>query len=84
MFPDAASTLFFILFFIVVVVSIVLTIVRVFRSGGRGMWPASPQDQPTVKEREIIREIVKVRCPYCGGLHDEKEDKCPHCGGKAS
>ena len=28
------------------------------------------------------REIVKIRCPYCHGLHDESYDKCPHCGGK--
>ncbi|MDH5418844.1 MAG: hypothetical protein OEY47_00120 [Candidatus Bathyarchaeota archaeon] len=35
-----------------------------------------------VKEREIIREIVKIRCPYCNNLYDEKYDKCPHCGGK--
>jgi len=30
----------------------------------------------------IIREVVKVRCPYCGALYDEVKDKCPYCGGK--
>ena len=34
-----------------------------------------------VKEREIIREIVKVRCPFCHNLYNESYDKCPHCGG---
>lgn len=29
----------------------------------------------------IIREIVKLRCPYCGGLYDEVKDRCPYCGG---
>ena len=30
----------------------------------------------------IIREVVKIRCPYCGGLYDEVRDRCPYCGGK--
>ena len=38
---------------------------------------------PSVAERTIvIREIVKIRCPYCGGLYDEVKDRCPYCGGK--
>jgi len=34
-----------------------------------------------VKEREIIKEIVKIRCPFCQNLYNELYDKCPHCGG---
>ena len=30
----------------------------------------------------IIKEIVKIRCSYCGGLYDESNDRCPYCGGK--
>jgi hypothetical protein len=26
------------------------------------------------------KEIVKIRCPYCGNLYDGSLDKCPHCG----
>jgi hypothetical protein len=38
--------------------------------------------QPIImKEREVIREIVKVRCGHCGNLYDERDNKCPHCGG---
>jgi len=38
---------------------------------------------PSVAERTIIvREVVKIRCPYCGGLYDEVKDRCPYCGGK--
>jgi len=40
------------------------------------------ESQPIVKEKEIIREIVKMRCPYCGNVYDETLDKCPHCGAK--
>lgn len=80
MFPDAVFGLFFILFLIAFVISIILTVVRAIRSSQSGMWPTTPQNQPTIKEREIIREIIKIRCPYCGNLYDETADKCPNCG----
>ena len=34
-----------------------------------------------VREREIVREIVKIRCQFCGNLYDESTDRCPYCGG---
>ena len=39
---------------------------------------------PPISERVIIkeREIVKVRCPYCGTLADVTLNKCPNCGAK--
>jgi DNA-directed RNA polymerase subunit RPC12/RpoP len=33
-------------------------------------------------QKEIIREVVKIRCPYCGNIYDEDQDKCPYCGAK--
>ena len=42
----------------------------------------SRKEEPSVAEKVvIIREIVKIRCPYCGALYDEVKDRCPHCGG---
>jgi hypothetical protein len=45
--------------------------------------PVQAQTQ-TVKEvyreKEILREIVKIRCRYCGRLYEERLDRCPHCG----
>ncbi len=38
---------------------------------------------PVTREREIIKEIVKIRCRYCGKLYDERLDGCPHCGASA-
>jgi RNA polymerase subunit RPABC4/transcription elongation factor Spt4 len=32
------------------------------------------------KEKEIIREIVKVPCDYCGSLVDVTSEHCPGCG----
>lgn len=44
--------------------------------------PAPQNAQPImIKEREVIREIVKVRCRHCGNLYDERDNKCLHCGG---
>jgi len=39
-------------------------------------------EESTTREVLIQREIVKIRCHYCGNLFDERLDKCPHCGGK--
>jgi len=41
---------------------------------------SSEKQEKVVKEREVIREIVKIRCPYCHKLYDESQDKCPNCG----
>jgi rubrerythrin len=81
MFPDPMFEVFFVFFFIIVAVSIIFSILRAIRSSGRDVLTTTPVNQQTVKETEIIREIVKIRCSYCGNLYDETEDKCPHCGG---
>jgi len=82
MFPDPFFMTVFILTMIIVVISFIAGIIRFFKSTGNGMNETAGYNQPVVKEREIIREIVKIRCPYCGNTYDEKEDTCPYCGGK--
>jgi hypothetical protein len=42
--------------------------------------PAQQPVQIVYKEKETIREIVKVRCEYCGTLIDVTSLKCPSCG----
>ena len=33
------------------------------------------------KEQDVvIKEVIKVRCPYCGGLMNEHDEVCPVCG----
>lgn len=34
------------------------------------------------KEKGVVREIIKVRCPYCGNLYDETLEKCSTCGAR--
>ncbi|MBN2724594.1 MAG: hypothetical protein JXR95_11035 [Deltaproteobacteria bacterium] len=32
-------------------------------------------------EKIIVKEIVKLQCPYCQSLVENTESKCPQCGG---
>ena len=40
----------------------------------------SPSESQVIKEKEIIKEVVKIKCPYCGALVDQGVDRCPNCG----
>jgi len=85
MIPPFFETMFwaiFILSLIFTVLFFVVFIIRTIKAGGKFQEEATSEIQPIVKEKEIIREIVKIRCPYCGNLYDEKLDTCPYCGGK--
>jgi hypothetical protein len=41
-----------------------------------------PENAPQVvyKEREVIREVVKIPCRFCGTLNDQLSMKCAGCG----
>ncbi len=43
---------------------------------------AAPADSTQVvyHEREVIREVVKIPCRYCGTLNDQLSVKCSGCG----
>ncbi len=36
----------------------------------------------TVKEKEIIKEVVMVPCQYCGGLIPQTSQFCSNCGAR--
>jgi hypothetical protein len=36
---------------------------------------------PQREVKETIKEIVKVKCPYCGMLVESTLSECPNCGG---
>ena len=44
-------------------------------------FPQNILPQQTIKEKIVVREIVKIKCRYCGNLYDHTSDRCPHCGG---
>lgn len=72
-------TLVFVAVLIISLLSVIISFVRLLRKP-HGTRPV--ERTSVVKEREIIREIIKIRCPYCNNLYDERYDNCPHCGGK--
>ncbi len=41
---------------------------------------AAGDTKEIVHEKEIIKEIVKVPCKYCGTLVENTSERCPNCG----
>ena len=46
--------------------------------GAMGGFEKKPD--PTSTHTEVLREIVKVRCKYCGALNLETSQNCSNCG----
>jgi len=79
---DGFSFMFSLVFFLVFIFIILSVIISFYRLLRKPTQTQPEEPAAIVREREIIKEIVKIRCPYCNNLYDEKYDKCPHCGGK--
>ncbi len=50
----------------------------IYNTSGGGQQVA----QQVTQTHTIERQVVKVRCRYCGTLYDEVASKCPSCGAK--
>ena len=37
-----------------------------------------------IKEKIIERQVIMIRCPYCGKLREETQLQCNNCGGHKS
>jgi hypothetical protein len=84
---DTFTTLFFIAFFLIlglIIFTWIMSFTKALRSKNETLNLPTTQNEPIVTQKEIIREVVKIRCPYCHGLYDETLDTCPHCGAKNS
>jgi rubrerythrin len=44
----------------------------------------SAMPEQVVREREIIREIVKIPCRHCGSLIENTSVRCPFCDAPVS
>jgi hypothetical protein len=42
--------------------------------------PVAPAPGATVATYTIERQVVKIRCRYCGSLGNEVDGRCPTCG----
>jgi len=40
----------------------------------------NPLTSPPIFLQTVERQVVKVRCRYCGGLGNEVDGRCPNCG----
>jgi len=38
--------------------------------------------QPVIVQKEVVREIVRIPCRFCGTLYDQLDISCPNCGAK--
>jgi DNA-directed RNA polymerase subunit RPC12/RpoP len=79
------ETLFFIAFFLILGIIIftwIMTFIRALKGKNTTLNQPTTQNAQVITQKEIIREVVKIRCPYCHGLYDETLDTCPHCGAK--
>lgn len=47
-------------------------------AGGAPPVQLTPSQQPV--PQVVLRETVKVKCPYCGNLIDVTDKVCPNCG----
>jgi hypothetical protein len=86
MFPsfDSMFSLFWI-FFVIVAILVIISFILGFRrmlKYGQVENQGFSENPQVVREKEIIREVVKIRCSYCASLYDENLDKCPNCGAK--
>jgi hypothetical protein len=81
---------------IVLLTAVVLIIIIALSRGSRGSLPKhsqaqeyspppapqidlTPKQQPPVQQI-VIKEVVKVKCRYCGALIDSTAQTCPICG----
>jgi hypothetical protein len=48
--------------------------------GATAAAPNANSPQVVYHEREVIREVVKIPCRYCGTLNDQLSMKCASCG----
>jgi hypothetical protein len=74
--------------FIVIIIVVIVAISRRRRSLPRHPYPQVPVAPPQIDltpkqppvQQIVIKEIVKVKCQYCGALIDSTVKACPFCG----
>ncbi len=44
--------------------------------------PAAGQPSTILKEKEVVTQVVKIRCRSCGSLNLETDSFCQNCGAR--
>ena len=50
--------------------------------GSGSILVAKPKEPTQESVKEIVREVVLIPCPYCGGLMPQTSVFCPNCGAR--
>lgn len=71
--------IFFTLFFILVIIVVAI----VFRAKPEINQQEEAREKQEINlEKVIVKEIIKIRCRYCGYTYDQGSDSCPNCGAR--
>ena len=70
---------FLISFFVLFAVLSIIIVALVFRAKSNN---GQEENIDLKQEKVIVKEIVKIRCRYCGFTYDQGLDNCPNCGAR--
>lgn len=70
---------FLISFFVLFAVLSIIIVALVFRAKSNN---GQEENTNLKQEKVILKEIVKIRCRYCGFTYDQGLDNCPNCGAR--
>jgi len=73
---------FLITFFVLFAVLTIIIIALVFRARQKKDNEDHLDLSDLSQEKIIVKEIVKIRCRYCGFTYDQGLDSCPNCGAR--
>jgi hypothetical protein len=74
---------FLIIFIILFCILAIIVVAIVFRA--KPNIDQQEENEPLIdknQEKVIVKEIVKIRCRYCGFTYDQGLDSCPNCGSR--
>ena len=73
---------FLITFFTLFALITIIVVALVFRFKPKNDQENQENLSDLDQDKVIIKEIVKIRCRYCGFTYDQGLDSCPNCGAR--
>ena len=73
---------FLITFFVIFSVLAIIIVAIVLRAKPNKDQEEKEKLNNLNQDKVIVKEIVKIRCRYCGFTYDQGLDSCPNCGAR--
>lgn len=73
---------FLITFFVIFAVLAIIIVAIVLRAKPNKDQEEKEKLNNLNQDKVIVKEIVKIRCRYCGFTYDQGLDSCPNCGAR--